>query len=77
MNDASYLIILFLFGIVFVLINIWRASTKRRLSDKEKQRIKLKQRALEEKSDVDLTTDPEFSFLKFNIFHKDRYDNDN
>ena len=77
MNDASYLIILFLFGIVFVLINIWRASTKRRLSDKEKQRIKLKQRALEEKSDVDLTTDPEFSFLKFNIFHKDRNDNDN
>ena len=23
------------------------------------------------------TTDPEFSFLKFNIFHKDRHDNDN
>jgi hypothetical protein len=77
MNDASYLIILLFFGIVFVLINIWRASTKRRLSDKEKQRIKLKQRALEKKSDVDLTTDPEFSFLKFNIFHKDRNDNDN
>ena len=77
MNDAMYLIILFLFVIVFILINIWRTSTKRRLSDKEKQRIKLKQMNIEEKSDGDLTTDPEFSFLKFNIFHKDRNDNDN
>ena len=77
MSDASYLIILFLFGIVFVLINIWRRSTKQRLSDKEKQRIKRRQMNIEEDLDEDTVTNPEFSFLKFNIFHKDRHDNDN
>jgi len=77
MNDASYIIILFLFGIVFILLNIWRASTKRRLSNEEKQRIKGRQMNIEEDLDDDTVNNPEFSFLKFNIFHKDRYDNDN
>lgn len=77
MNDAAHILIIVFLGIVFILINIWRISTKRRLSDKEKQRIKLKQMNIEEDLDDDTVTNPEFSFLKFNIFHKDRNDNEN
>jgi hypothetical protein len=76
MNDTSYLIIFFLFGVICILINIYRASTRRRLSDEEKKRAKSNQTKLEEKFDDDIVVNPAFSFLKFNIFHKDQKDED-
>jgi len=76
MNDAAHILMIVFIGVVIILVNIWRASTKRRLSDEEKQRIKHRQMNLEEDLDDDTVTNPEFSFLKFNIFHKDRNDDD-
>jgi hypothetical protein len=76
MNDATYLMIVSLFGIVFILIIIYRALTKQRLSDEDKQHIKPKQINIEEKLDDDLVTNPAYSFLDFNLFHKDQHDDD-
>jgi len=78
MNDASYLIVLFLFGLVFILINIWRASTKRRQQDDEKDKAEFPSTLdMEKEFDDDPIINPGYSFLKSNIFHKDRNDNDN
>ncbi len=77
MDDATYLMIVSLFGIVLILIIIYRAlTTKQRLSDEEKQHIKPKQINIEEKPDDDLVTNPAYSFLEFNLFHKDQHDDD-
>ena len=77
MNDAEHILMIVFIGVVIILVNIWRATIKRRQPDEEKQRIKHRQMNIEEDLDDDTVNNPEFSFLKFNIFHKDRYDNDN
>ena len=48
MNDAEHILMIVFIGVVIILVNIWRASTKRRLSDEEKQRIKHRQMNIEE-----------------------------
>ena len=40
MNDAEHILMIVFIGVVIILVNIWRASIKRRLPDEEKQRIK-------------------------------------
>ena len=39
-------------------------------------RINPKQINIEEKLDDDLVTNPAYSFLDFNLFHKDQHDDD-
>jgi ABC-type transport system involved in Fe-S cluster assembly fused permease/ATPase subunit len=78
MNDASYLIILFLFCIVIILIKIWRTTTKRRQQDDEKEKAEFPSTLdMEKEFDDDPIINPGYSSLKSNIFHKDRNDNDN
>ena len=76
MNDAEHILMIVFIGVVIILVNIWRASIKRRLPDEEKQQNKGKRVDMEEKIDDDLITNPAFSFLKFNIFHQNRNDDD-
>ena len=37
MNDAEHILMIVFIGVVIILVNIWRASIKRRLPDEEKQ----------------------------------------
>jgi hypothetical protein len=76
MNDAEHILMIVIIGVVIILVNIWRASIKRRLPDEKKQQNKGKRVDMEEKIDDDLIANPAFSFLKFNIFHKNRNDDD-
>ena len=76
MNDAEHILMIVFIGVVIILVNIWRASIKRRQPDEEKQKNKAKRVDMEEKDDDDLIANPAFSFLKFNIFHKNRNDDD-
>ena len=76
MNDAAHILMIVFIGVVIILVSILRASIKRRQPDEEKQKNKAKRVDMEEKDDDDLIANPAFSFLKFNIFHKNRNDDD-
>ena len=78
MNDAEHILTIVFIGVVIILVNIWRASTKRRRQDDEKDKSELPSTLdMEKEFDDDPVINPGFSSLKSNIFHKDRYDNDN
>ena len=76
MDDTKHILMIVFIGVVIILVNILRASIKRRQPDEEKQKNKAKRVDMEEKDDDDLIANPAFSFLKFNIFHKNRNDDD-
>ena len=76
MNDAEHILMIVSIGVVIILVNILRASIKRRQPDEEKQKNNAKRVDMEEKDDDDLIANPAFSFLKFNIFHQNRNDDD-
>ena len=78
MNDAAHILMIVFIGVVIILINIWRASIKRRLQNDEKDKAELPSTLdMEKEFDDDPVINPGYSSLKSNIFHKDRYDNDN
>ena len=76
MNDAEHIMMIVFIGVVIILVNIWRASIKRRQPDEEKQQNKAKRVDMEEKFDDDLITNPAFSDFEINIFHEKRHDDD-
>ena len=78
MNDAAHILMIVFIGVVIILVNIWRVSIKRRRPDDEKDKAELPSTLdMEKEFDDDPVINPGYSSLKSNIFHKDRYDNDN
>jgi hypothetical protein len=78
MNDAAHILMIVFIGVVIILVNIWRASIKRRQPDDEKDKAELPSTLdMEKEFDDDPIINPGYSSLKSNIFHKDRNDNDN
>jgi hypothetical protein len=79
MNDAAHILMIVFIGVVIILVNIWRASIKRRQADEEKQKEKIEQLTtpqIKRKFDDDLISNPAFSDFEINIFHEKRHDDD-
>jgi hypothetical protein len=79
MNDAEHILMIVFIGVVIIVVNIWRASIKRRRSDEKKQKEKIEQLSpphKKRKFDSDLINNPAFSDLESNIFHENRPDDD-
>ena len=75
MNDAEHILMIVFIGVVIILVNIWRASTKRRRQDDEKDKSELPSTLdMEKEFDDDPIINPGYSSLKSNIFHKNRDD---
>ena len=79
MNDAAHILMIVFIGVVIILVNIWRASIKRRQPDEENQKEKIEQMTtpqIKRKFDDDLISNPAFSDFEINIFHEKRHDDD-
>ena len=79
MNDAAHILMIVFIGVVIILVNIWRASIKRRQLYEEKQKEKIEELTaphIKRNFDDDLISNPAFSDLEINIFHENRPDDD-
>ena len=79
MSDAAHILMIVFIGVVIILVNIWRASIKRRQPDEENQKEKIVQMTtpqIKRKFDDDLISNPAFSDFEINIFHEKRHDDD-
>ena len=84
MSDAAHILMIMFIGVVIILVNIWRVSTKRRLTDKEKQKEENQKEKIEQlkaphikrKFECDVISNPAFSDFESNIFHENRPDDD-
>ena len=79
MNDAVHILMIVFIGVVIILVNIWRASIKRRQPDEENQKEKIEQLAaphIKRKFECDLINNPAFSDFEINTFYEKRPDDD-
>ena len=75
MNDETYFLIIILFGVLFILGGIYRLLSIRYKPKSEKKKDKANYftaKDMEKEIDDDVITNPAFSSLKVNIFHKNR-----
>jgi hypothetical protein len=79
MNDAEHILMIVFIGVVIILVNIWRASIKRRLPDEKNQKEKIEQLSaphIKRKYECDLINNPAFSDFEINTFYEKRPDDD-
>ncbi|GAB6908820.1 hypothetical protein DESC_920052 [Desulfosarcina cetonica] len=79
MDDETYFLLLLFFGMLFILVCLYRLLSNRYKPRGEKKNEKIVHSTaldMDKEFDDDVVTNPAFSSLKANIFHKDRYDDD-